>query len=250
MPRSDKPETRLDSQTSPGAQKPVVAIDGPAGSGKSTVAKTTARRLAFAYIDTGAMYRALTLKVLRVGISVDDGPGITALAARTIIEQEQTPTGSDVVTFVDGEDVSLPIRMPDVTGAVSAVSSHPEVRRILVERQRYLVAAAHRGGVVEGRDVGTVVFPDAAVKIYLDASVEERARRRQSDMKASGVNVSLDELAALIAARDATDSSRAASPLKVASEAHVIDTTNLSIEGAVEAVVRLARAAGIGSEGS
>jgi CMP/dCMP kinase len=229
--------------------KNVIAIDGPAGSGKSTVAKLVARRLEFDYIDTGAMYRALTLKVLREGAAVDDAAAITDLAAHTVIEQEPAPEGNGVRTFVDGEDVSDAIRMPDVTGAVSAVSSHPEVRRILVERQRFAIDHAEQGGVVEGRDVGTVVFPMAPVKIYMDATVEERARRRQADMKRAGVAVGLRELAELIEQRDKTDSSRDASPLTQAADAHVIDTTGMTIEDTVDKVVRLAQAAGIAKEG-
>jgi CMP/dCMP kinase len=229
--------------------KHVIAIDGPAGSGKSTVAKLVARQLGFDYIDTGAMYRALTLKILREGVPVNDAVAIAALAAQTVIEQEPAPEGSGVSTFVDGEDVSDAIRMPDVTSAVSAVSSHPEVRRILVERQRFAVEQAEQGGVVEGRDVGTVVFPAAPVKIYMDATVEERARRRQADMKRAGVAVDLHELAELIEVRDKTDSTRDASPLTRAADAHVIDTTGMTIEATVDTVVRLAQTAGIAREG-
>ncbi len=225
--------------------RPVIAIDGPAGSGKSTVAKLAAKRLGFDYIDTGAMYRALTLKILRGGVDVADEAGIGELAARTVIEQEADPDGLNVLTFLDGEDVSAAIRLPDVTASVSAVASHPEVRRLLVEHQRYLAQQADKGDIIEGRDVGTVVFPDAAVKIYLDASPATRAQRRLGDMQASGVDVSLEDLADAITARDRLDSTRAASPLQVATDAHVIDTSGMSIAAAVQAVVDLAKKAGL-----
>ncbi len=223
----------------------VIAIDGPAGSGKSTVAKQAAQRLGFDYIDTGAMYRALTLKVLHNGVDVANGPSIKELAAQTVIEQEADLEGADVVTFLDGEDVSCEIRLPDVTGAVSAVSSHPEVRRILVERQRYLTGQAEKGAVIEGRDVGTVVFPDATVKIYLDASPATRTKRRLIDMQASGVDVDLADVADAITTRDKLDSTRVASPLQIAADAHVIDTSNMTIPATVEAVVELAKEAGL-----
>lgn len=217
----------------------IVAIDGPAGSGKSTVAKMTARKLGYSYIDTGAMYRALTMKAIHEDVAADDAEGLIALAANTVIEQEPDETGTGARTFVDGEDVSAMIRTPDVTAAVSAVSSHPDVRKLLVERQRYLVSEAREGAVVEGRDVGTVVFPNADVKIYMDASVSERAKRRLKDMRDAGVRVPLVELENLIKTRDATDSNREASPLFKAADATVIDTTGMTVDEAVEAVAAL-----------
>ena len=229
--------SRIDSL----GNKTIIAIDGPAGSGKSTVAKLAARNLDFTYIDTGAMYRALTMKAIREGIAAGDAEGLIALAANTVIEQEPAETGAGARTFVDGEDVSGLIRMPDVTAAVSEVSAHPGVRKILVNRQRYLVSEAREGVVVEGRDVGTVVFPDATIKIYMDASAKERARRRLKDMQMAGVRVPLEELENLIKTRDETDSNREASPLIKAVDAIVINTTGMTVDETVEAVIALTK---------
>jgi len=192
----------------------VIAIDGPAGSGKSTVAQAVARKLGVAYLDTGAMYRSVTHVALARGVDVDDGDALARLAHDLEIE-----VGDRVV--VDGVDVSEAIRAPAVNGAVSTVSAHPGVRRELVGRQR-LWAGAHEGGVMEGRDIGTVVFPDARLKVFLTAGEGERARRRRDE--------------ADVEQRDRLDSTRPVSPLKAADDAVVIDTTELTVD---EVVVRL-----------
>jgi len=192
----------------------VIAIDGPAGSGKSTVAQAVARKLGVAYLDTGAMYRSVTHVALARGVDVDDGDALARLAHDLEIE-----VGDRVV--VDGVDVSEAIRAPAVNGAVSTVSAHPGVRRELVGRQR-LWAGAHEGGVMEGRDIGTVVFPDARLKVFLTAGEGERARRRRDE--------------ADVEQRDRLDSTRSVSPLKAADDAVVIDTTELTVD---EVVVRI-----------
>ena len=204
----------------------VVAIDGPAGSGKSTVARGVAEVLGLPVLDTGAMYRAVTLAALMVGVPLDDEAGVAGVAGRASIESEVG------VTRLDGRDVSAEIRTPEVTAAVSVVAAHPSVRRVLVERQRAW-AQTHGGAVVEGRDIGSVVFPDAAVKVYLTASDGERARRRQRDEAAVARPVDVEEVRAAIARRDALDSGRVASRLTVVEDATVIDTTERGVEEVV-----------------
>ncbi|MFH1736665.1 MAG: (d)CMP kinase [Actinomycetota bacterium] len=226
---------------SPDKAKPVIAIDGTAGSGKSTVARAAADALGFTYVDTGAMYRVLTLKAVRSHTDFCGGKALAALAARTTIELRERTGEEGEHVFLDGQDATADIRMPDVTANVSEVSSHPEVRTGLVTHQRRIVGASAHGAVVEGRDVGTVVFPDATLKIYLDASVEVRARRRQKDMAAAGVEVSVEELIKLLNERDKMDSTRTTSPLKKAPDAVVVDTTDLSKAESIEAVVKLAK---------
>jgi len=194
-----------------------VAIDGPAGAGKSTVSKAVAAHLGVERLDTGAMYRAVTALALRDGVVPDDLLGVAALAADAEIE-----VGERVV--INDYDVTHLIRSPEVGQAVSLVAANAEVRLSLVARQRAW-ARRHGGGVVEGRDIGTVVFPDATLKVYLTASPEERARRR-SDESADGV-----------ARRDRIDSNRAVSPLMVADDAHLLDTTGHQVEDVVEEVL-------------
>lgn len=206
---------------------PVVAIDGPAGSGKSTVARAVAKRLGVAYLDTGAMYRSVAYAALRDGVDPTDGETLAKLAGNLDIE-----LGDRVL--VDGTDATAAIRGPDVTAVVSTVSAHPAVRADMVRRQRRW-AVEHGGGVAEGRDIGTVVFPDADVKVFLTASEEERARRRQRDDRAPDVNA----VAADLARRDALDSSRATSPLLAADDAVVIDTTGRTVDDVVDQVVGL-----------
>ena len=218
----------------------VVAIDGPSGSGKSTIGRGVATALGLDTLDTGAMYRAVTLAVLRAGADPTDGDAAAAVARRA------TLGGHDGVTTLDGDDVSAEIRGPEVTGTVSTVSAHPAVRTELVARQRAWVAE-HGGGVVEGRDIGSVVFPDAAVKVFLTASDEERARRRQQDEAKADRTVSMDEVRASMAARDAADSGRAASPLTTADGATIVDTTGRSVADIVAEIVgafRVAEGAG------
>ena len=219
--------------TSP--KTPVVAIDGPAGSGKSTVAQRVARALGVPALDTGAMYRALTWAVLEEGIDPADAPSVAALAERLDLD-----VGPPV--RVGGRDVNDAIRTPEVSAAVSVVAAVPEARVILVRAQQEWIAV-HGGGVVEGRDIGTVVAPDALLKIYLVASEEERARRRQRQDDVSEASGDLDATQAAIRRRDAIDSGRAASPLAAADDAVVLDTTDLSVEGVVEEVLRRYRAA-------
>jgi len=218
---------------------PVIAIDGPAGSGKSTVARAVAEALALPALDTGAMYRALTWAVLDAGIDPADRPAVIAL-----VEDFDLDVGPPV--RVGGRDVNDAIRTPEVSAAVSVVAAVPEVRVVLVGAQREWIAV-HGGGVVEGRDIGTVGAPDALLKIYLEASEEERARRRQhQDDSGPGGGEATGGLAATqeaIRRRDAIDSGRAASPLAVADDAVVLDTTGLSVEGVVEEVLRRYRAA-------
>ena len=216
-------------------KNPVVAIDGPAGSGKSTVARKVAEALGLPALDTGAMYRALTWAVLDEGIDPSDAPAVTAMAERLDLD-----VGPPV--RVGGRDVNEAIRTPDVSAAVSVVAAVSEARVILVRAQREWIAV-HGGGVVEGRDIGTVVVPDALLKIYLVASEEERARRRQHQDDVSEATGDLDATQAAIRRRDAIDSGRAASPLAAAADAVVLDTTDLSVEGVVGEVLRRYRAA-------
>lgn len=220
--------------------KPVIAIDGPAGSGKSTVARETAKALDYDYVDTGAMYRAITLAALKRDVDKDDAESLKRLADESTVTFKPRADGAQHV-YLNGKDITKGIRMPDVTANVSAVSSHAGVREALVRHQRELALAAARGVVVEGRDVGTVVFPKAMLKLYLDASVEERARRRQRDMAEAGVKVHQAELTMLLKTRDKMDSSRDISPLAKADDAIIVDTTDMSIAEAVGLVVRLAQ---------
>jgi CMP/dCMP kinase len=214
----------------------VIAIDGPSGSGKSTVARAVAKELGLAVLDTGAMYRAITLAALEAQVVLDDAAACGAIARVSVITVE------DGVTILDGHDVSAEIRGPLVTGAVSIVSAHPEVRAVLVAGQRAWVEQ-HGGGVVEGRDIGTVVFPDAPVKAFLVASDDERARRRQRDEAAAARAVAVDEVKAALDRRDAIDRGRSVSPLRAADDAIVIDTTHLDVESVVATIVLRARAA-------
>ncbi len=223
-----------------GTARRVVAIDGPSGSGKSTIGRGVAAALGLEVLDTGAMYRAITAAVLRAGLEPTDADGVTALARKVRIE-----VGEGAATL-DGDDVSAEIRGPEVTAAVSAVSAHPGVRAELVARQRAWVDA-RGGGVVEGRDIGSVVFPDAPVKVFLTASDAERALRRQRDEEASARNVSVDELRASMARRDAADSSRAASPLRTADGAMILDTTDRTPEDIVAQIVDRFRTAEAGT---
>jgi cytidylate kinase len=206
---------------------PVVAIDGPAGSGKSTVARAVAARLGVAYLDTGAMYRSVAFAGLERGVDPQDGEALAKLAAELDID-----VGERVL--VDGVDATAAIRGPAVTSVVSAVSAHPAVRAEMVRRQRRW-ADEHGGGVAEGRDIGTVVFPDADAKVFLTASEDERAHRRQRDDRTPDVGA----VAADLARRDALDSTRATSPLRPADDAVVIDTTGRTVDDVVDQVVGL-----------
>lgn len=204
----------------------VIAIDGPAGSGKSTVARIVAERLGLDYLDTGAMYRSVAFAALEGGTDPEDAESVARLVEKVTIEVSER-------VMVDGTDATTAIRSPEVTKAVSAVAANPAVRRELVRRQREW-AEEHGGGVIEGRDIGSVVFPEAVLKVYLTANDEERARRRASEM---GAPDQAAAVAADIARRDRYDSTRAASPLTVAEGAIVIDTSGRDIDDIVEEVL-------------
>jgi CMP/dCMP kinase len=202
----------------------VVAIDGPAGSGKSTVAKALAARLGVPYLDTGAMYRAVAFAALRRGVDPDDAETVARIAEHIELEV------SDGDVIVDGVDASIEIRGPEVTRAVSAVAANPEVRKELVRRQREWVAAHGGSAVVEGRDIGTVVFPDAPVKAYLTARLEVRAGRRHKEV----ADLDYEAVMAEMARRDTVDEGRDVDPLLCAPEAVRIDTTDRSVEDIVD----------------
>ena len=221
------------------ADELVVAIDGPSGSGKSTIARGVAGRLALPVLDTGAMYRAVTLAALESGVALDDEIACAALARKHTINVDHG------ITTIDGRDVSTEIRGPKVTAAVSTVAAHPEVRAVLVAQQRVWVSD-HGAGVVEGRDIGTVVFPAARLKVFLTASDDERARRRQRDEEALARSVRVDDVRTALERRDALDSSRAVSPLRAADDAIIVDTTRRDIDDVVSELAERARAAGIG----
>jgi cytidylate kinase len=210
----------------------VIAIDGPAGSGKSTVAAAVAARTTLPVLHTGAMYRAATLAAQRAGADLADGPAVAAVAAAMRLD-----VGDRVL--LDGEDVTDELRSPAVDGAVSVVAAQPQVREILVDAQRAWVR--ERGGaVVEGRDIGTVVFPDAQLKVYLTASPEVRAARRAEEAQAgSDGPARIEAVAERLERRDRMDSGRAASPLAVAADAHVVDSSGLDVEAVVEKVLAL-----------
>jgi len=210
----------------------VVAIDGPAGAGKSTVARQVSKDLGYIYIDTGAMYRALTVKALRQGIILYDEAALSRLAKET--EIRLTYQDHTQVIFMDGEDVSVAIRTPQVSQNVSLVARVPGVRTEMVELQRRL---AQNGGVVmDGRDIGTFVLPEAECKIFLTASARERALRRARDLEASGYEVDIDELEKEIATRDRIDSTREMAPLQQASDAILIDTSDMSFNEVVDKI--------------
>ncbi len=216
----------------------VVAIDGPAGSGKTTTARGVARTLGLRHVDTGAMYRAVTWKTLETGTDPSDETRVAEISRAIDIAFSQEGTGAEKIA-ADGIDVSDAIRTLEVTRHVSLVSSYPAVRRSMVRLQRHL---ARDGGVVlEGRDIGSVVLPGAHVKVFLQASVDERANRRLRELAAKGVEKTFEEIRADMERRDRLDSTRETSPLKIAVGAHVVDTTSLSIEEEVRKIVEIAR---------
>lgn len=212
----------------------VIAIDGPAGSGKSTVARAVAGKLGMPYLDTGAMYRAVAFSAIRNGVDPEDAPVVAKLAA----DMKLTVAGR---VMVDDVDATIEIRSPEVTRAVSVVAVNPEVRKELVRRQREW-AVREGSGVVEGRDIGTVVFPEAPVKVFMTASDESRAQRRSQEL----LDMHYDEVAADIARRDHIDSTRELAPLSVAPDAVVVDTTECTVDEVVELVLALAAKADLG----
>ncbi len=210
----------------------IIAIDGPVGAGKSTAARLLAKRLRYRYIDSGAMYRALTWKALQAGLDLDDERSVRRLADATSIALE--PDGDRERILIDGQDVSRQIREREVEQATSKISIYPSVREVMVARQRHM--AAQGGIVMDGRDIGTVVFPDADVKFYLTARLEVRAERRYLEVQAAGVSRKISDLTEEIESRDARDMGRRASPLRKADEAITIDTSDLPISQVVDAM--------------
>lgn len=214
--------------------KNVIAIDGPAGSGKSTTARLVARKLGFLYLDTGAMYRAISLKALEKGVDVNDEASLERLTKGSAIEFQNEEGAHRIL--LDGRDVSEKIREPEVNRNVSYVSMHKKVRRLLVEMQKRM--GEENDLVAEGRDTTTVVFP-GAFKVYLDADLKERARRRFLELRGKGIETTLDEQIREISRRDKLDSGREASPLFIHKDAVVVDTTDLTIQQQVDRVIQL-----------
>ncbi|WP_107838550.1 (d)CMP kinase [Metasolibacillus meyeri] len=213
-----------------------IAIDGPAGAGKSTIAKIVAEKLNFTYIDTGAMYRAVTHKAMQQNIQLDDSDALENMLSATKIELQPSTNGQ--LVYVDGVNVSDVIRSNEVTANVSQVAAHANIREVLVAMQQQLAA----GGavVMDGRDIATHVLTDAELKVFMSASVEERARRRHLDNERRGIESSIERLQEEIALRDKLDSEREASPLIQAVDAVYLDTTNLTIDEAADAILKLA----------
>jgi len=214
-----------------------IAIDGPAGAGKSTIAKIVAEALEFTYIDTGAMYRAVTYKAMQQNIHLDDETKLAEMLASSTIDLK--PSSQGQLVFLDGKNVSAEIRSNEVTSSVSQVAAHAKIRELLVTQQQKL--AANGGVVMDGRDIATHVLKNAELKIFMSATVEERARRRFIDNQKRGIESTVEKLQEEIALRDKMDSEREASPLIQAEDAIFLDTTALSIDDAAQAILKLAQ---------
>ena len=219
----------------------IIALDGHAGCGKSTTAKLVAQRLNYAYVDTGAMYRAVTLYLLNQGIPIESPEKVESALSDISIRFAYDEASESNHTWLNGQDVEKEIRTMRVTGKVSEVSAISAVRRFLVAQQQEM--GKEKGIVVDGRDIGTVVFPEAELKVYMTASMEARARRRQVQLEGKGRKVPLQEIMDDLAHRDGVDSSRSDSPLKKADDAHIVDTSHKSIDGQVSEIVDLAKSA-------
>lgn len=213
----------------------IIAIDGPAGAGKSTVSKLLAKKKGFLYIDTGAMYRALTLKAITRNISATDPAKLIKLSQETEIDLKNESDGT-LKVFLDGLDVTIQIREPRISRLVSDIAKIEEIRRVMVKLQRKLGALGEC--VLDGRDIGTVVFPDADRKFYIDAQFSERVRRRYDELKASGANVSMADVEADLQNRDTIDSTRRCAPLKKAEDAIYVDTTDMTIDEVVDTLLK------------
>jgi cytidylate kinase len=213
----------------------IIAIDGPAGAGKSTVSKLLAEQLGFLYLDTGAMYRALTLKALEEKVDIKDSLRLIEMAAKSDINLTYTPGGS-LRVFLDGRDVSALIRQPQITQFVSDIARIKEIREIMVKLQRKL--GRHKDSVLDGRDIGTVVFPDADKKFYIDAEFSERVRRRYKELKELGQVVTPEDIQKDLHNRDTIDSTRKFAPLRKADDAIYVDTTNMTIEEVVDKILK------------
>jgi cytidylate kinase len=216
----------------------IIAIDGPAGSGKSTIAQKVARRLGMTYLDTGAMYRAVTLLAMEQGVSMEDDAALGSLALAMELDVRPDPSGSPRV-FLGERDVTDAIRTPAVSQKVSLVAAHQTVRRALTRRQRRLASKGDM--VLEGRDIGTDVFPDAQYKFYLDASVEMRAQRRLRDLEKAGVKTTLEEVMADVKARDDRDMNRAVGGLRKTADSIVMDHSELTVEQSAEELFQYIR---------
>lgn len=211
----------------------VLAVDGPSGTGKSTMCRALAKQMGAKYVDTGAMYRVATLAVLRAGVDPEDVEGVIVATAQLPLEVSDDPDSTEVL--LAGEDVSAEIRGPEVTRNVSAVSAIPQVRTNLVELQRRLASDAHRA-IVEGRDIGTVVLPDAPAKVFMTASAQVRAQRRYDQDVAAGREADYEKVLADVQRRDDMDSSRATSPLRPADDAVVVDTSEMTPDEVLQAL--------------
>lgn len=218
----------------------IIAIDGPAGAGKSTVAKAVAQTLGYVYIDTGAMYRAIAWEALSQQVKSDDDKALTVIACTIKIELKNSSHGLRV--FANSQDVTVAIRTPQVTAFVATVAKVPGVRTALLDLQRRLAAAG--GVVMDGRDIGTRILPTADVKIFLTATVDERARRRYKELVAKGYSLELAQLQQQIADRDKQDSERECSPLVQAIDAVLLDTSNLTVEQAVQSILTICQQKG------